>query len=541
MQNPTSPGGTLSEEQFQCSICLDIFTEPVSTPCGHSFCMACLRGYWDHSKVCQCPMCKKVFPVRPDLSINRVLAEIAEQFQNVSVGGPAGSFARAGDVPCDACIGRKVRAVKSCMSCQASFCESHIRNHRKVQALLSHKLVEPIYKLQEKICQKHQRLMEVYCRSDHTCVCALCVESGHKMHDIVSTDREWKKKMGQLGKRKSEVRQLIKDRVKKLEEIRYSMKIIKSSAQKEMEESWQVYEELMRAFERSQAEVIVAIETRQKVAERQAQGLIKKLEQEISALKKRNAKLEELSHTQDQVVFLQGFPTLCVPPEHTDWSNTRVQTDLYVGTVRKSVSQLVDRCQEILKKLYGRELKMIQKYEVEVILDPITAQRNLVLSEDGKQVKYDARRQAAIENNESFHPALFVLGREGFSSGRQYWEVEVGKKTSWTLGVAKQSVPRKGDIKLSPEKGFWCLWLKNGDDYKALSSIRVPLHLTSKPQFVGIFVDYEEGQISFYDPRTQTHIYTFNDAFTEKLYPLFSPCLNHDGKNSAPLIISSAS
>lgn len=162
-----SPGGqVLSEEQFSCSICLEIFVEPVSTPCGHSFCKACLQGYWNHSKKFICPMCKKSYSKKPEMSVNRVLAEISSQFQGlVLTGGAGGSggsggaraaprgstlnlssdtghvgspgpdtgeFARAGEVPCDACIGRKLKALKSCLNCPGSFCETHLRHHRKV-------------------------------------------------------------------------------------------------------------------------------------------------------------------------------------------------------------------------------------------------------------------------------------------------------------------------------------------------------------------------------------------------------------------------
>nr|XP_015201604.1 PREDICTED: E3 ubiquitin-protein ligase TRIM39-like [Lepisosteus oculatus] len=537
MQSVASPRGTLSEEQFQCSICLDIFVDPVSTPCGHSFCMACIRGYWNHSKACQCPMCKKTFPVRPELSVNRVLAEIAEQFQKGGQGGPDGSYAGPGEVSCDSCIGKKLKAAKSCLTCQASYCETHLRHHRKVKTLSKHRLVSPVYRLEEKLCKRHEKLLEGYCRTDQACVCALCVESGHKKHNVVPVEREWRKKLPQLGKKKAEVQQLIKERVKKMEDLKQVLKIIKSSAQKEMEESWQVYSELMQAFERSQAEVVEAIEKKHKAAERQTEGLMRKLEQELSQLKRRNTELDQLLQTEDQVHFLQKFPTLGVLPEHTDWSDTTVQTDLYTGTVRKSVTQLVDRCQEILKRLHGKELKRIQNYAVDVTLDPDTAQCNLVLSEDGKQVRCEGKKQPLPDNPERFHKALFVLGREGFISGRHYWEVEVGRKTAWTLGVAKESVNRKGDIKMSPESGYWCMWLKNGDGYKALSSTRVPLCLLSKPHRVGVYVDYEEGQVSFFDVTAEAHLFTFTDAFTEKLFPLFSPCINQDGRNAAPLAI----
>ncbi|KAM9836969.1 nuclear factor 7, ovary-like [Aulostomus maculatus] len=559
----SSPGG-LSEDQFSCSICLEVFQEPVSTPCGHSFCKACLQGYWNHSKKYLCPMCKKGYSKKPEMSVNRVLAEISSQFQGLMVAGGAGGgaggssrgsvmnlssdavgspgpdtgqFARPGDVPCDACIGRKLKAHKSCVNCPGSFCETHLRHHRKVKSLTSHRLIEPTFHLEEKICKKHERLLEVYCRTDHTCICKSCVEAGHKSHDLVSTDHEWKKKMSILGKKRSELKQLIKERAKKLDEIKQSIKIIKTSAQKELEDSWQVYAELQRLVEQSQAELVELIGTRQQEAERHAQELARGLENELSQLRRRSNELDAFAQTKDNVVFLQNLNTLPPLPEPTDWSAVSISTDLYLGTIRSSVSSLVDKFQEELKRLYGKELRKVQNYSSEVILDPGTAQRNLVVSDDGRQVRYEERKSSHSEGPKRFSPALFVLGREGLSSGRHYWEVDVGRKTAWTLGMASASARRKGEIKLSPGGGYWCLWLKNGE-VKALASSRLPLMLPSQPSKVGIFLDYEGGQISFYDVKARLHLFSFADTFNESLYPIFSPCLVQDGKNTSPLILT---
>lgn len=172
-----------------------------------------------------------------------------------------------------------------------------------------------------------------------------------------------------------------------------------------------------------------------------------------------------------------------------------------------------------------------------MILDPGTAQRNLLVSDDGRQVKYEERKTSHSEGPKRYNPALFVLGREGLSAGRHYWEVDTGRKTAWTLGVASASAQRKGEIKLNPEGGYWCLWLKNGE-VKALASSRLPLSLQSPPSKMGVFLDYEAGQISFYDVKARLHLYTFADTFNESLYPVFSPCLNQEGKNSSPLMIT---
>lgn len=157
-------------------------------------------------------MCKKTFSRKPELSVNCVLAEIAQQFQGLSTvstpgvlgadSAPAaqkdddgGDFAKPGEVPCDACIGRKMKALKSCLNCPGSFCEAHLRHHKKGKALTGHKLVDPIHNLEDKMCKKHERLLDAYCRNEHVCVCKECVETSHKSHNVVSADREWKKVM----------------------------------------------------------------------------------------------------------------------------------------------------------------------------------------------------------------------------------------------------------------------------------------------------------------------------------------------------------
>ncbi|KAM9717499.1 bloodthirsty-related gene family, member 12 [Menidia menidia] len=562
MQSVSSPGGrVLSEDQFTCSICLEVFVEPVSTPCGHSFCKACLQGYWNHSKKFLCPMCKKGYTRRPEMSVNRVLAEICSQFQGLAVAGGAGvtsprggsvcsdaghsaslgpdtgEYARPGEVPCDSCIGRKLKAHKSCVNCPGSFCETHLRHHKKVKTLTSHRLIEPTFNLEDKICKKHERLLDVYCRTDHACICSACAEATHKSHDIVSIDHEFKKKTNNLGKKRSELKHLIKERAKKLEEIKQSIKVIKASSQKELEESWQVYAELQRLVEQSQADLVELIATRQREAERHAQELARGLENELSQLRRRSNELEVHAQTKDKVLFLQNVTALSSSPEPADWSMVSINTDLYLGTIRSSVSGLIDKFKEELKRLYGKELRKVQNYASEVFLDPGTAQKNLVVSDDGQQVKYEERKISHSDSQKRFNPALFVLAREGFSSGRHYWEVDVTRKTAWTLGLARATAHRKGEIKLSPGGGYWCLWLKNGE-VKALAASRLPLMLQAHPGKIGIFLDYEAGQLSFYDVKSRQHLYTFHDNFNESVYPIFSPCLTQDGKNACPLVIS---
>ncbi|MBN3307089.1 E3 ubiquitin-protein ligase TRIM39 [Amia ocellicauda] len=532
------PSSLLCEEQFQCSICLDIFTSPVTTPCGHNFCMVCIGGYWDSSAVYQCPLCKETFPLRPDLRVNRSFEEIIEQFKQVRVSPPEEHSVQPRDVPCDICIESKLMAVKSCLVCLASYCETHLEPHQRVKLLKRHKLINPVNNLEDRLCKKHDRVLELFCRKDQICICQFCTETDHRTHNIVTLEEECRKKKAQLGETEAEVQQMIQDKLRKVEEIRQSVEFSKSCAQREAEDSVQVFSALVRSIEKNQAELTELIEAKQRAAEKQAEGLIEELEQEITALKRRHTELEQISHTEDHIHFLQSFPALCPLPHTKDWSDITVTSDPCLGAVRRAVSQLEERVGEELQKLSRIELKKIQQYAADVTLDSNTAHPRLYLSRDGKQVRLGDKK-ALPDNPERFKFFLSVLGKEGFSSGRHYWEVDVQDKTEWVLGVTRESVNRKGRGRneLNPENGYWTVWLRDGNYFDCTYPFN-PLPLNLRPQKLGVYVDYEGGQVSFYDVEARSHIYTFSDTFTEKLYPYFNPCTNEEGINAAPLIIS---
>ncbi|KAL7875422.1 hypothetical protein AOLI_G00103850 [Acnodon oligacanthus] len=535
-----SSSSVLSEDQLQCSICLDVFTDPVSTPCGHNFCMVCLKECWDSSPQCQCPVCKEEFSKRPELRVNKFISGLAAQFRtSVQVKSSRAPEKTTSLVLCDVCSEKKCAALKSCLICMTTYCKIHLEPHQKVSSLKKHKLMDPVENLEDYICQKHERPLELFCRDDQTCVCQFCTETDHKTHSTVPVDVESGQKKTQLVKTQAEVQQMIQDRLKKIEEINHSVKLNKRNTEKEKADSEEVFRALLRCIERSQAELLEVMEEKQKAAERQAEEFIKELEQEITELKRRDAELEQLSHTEDHLHLLQVYPSLCSPPLTKNWTEVRINTHLRVETLRRALTQLQRSLSEEMKKLDDTEMKRIQQHAVDVTLDPETAQQYLVLSDDGKQVTCGDTRQNLPDNPQRFDRCVNVLGKEGFSSGRFYYEVQVRGKTEWDLGVVRESFNRKGKITPYPEKGEWSVCLRNETDYKALDSTRVPLSLKQAPQKVGVFVDYEEGLVSFYDVQARSHIYSFTgQSFNERIYPLFSPCTNDGGKNSAPLIIT---
>ncbi|XP_010225943.1 PREDICTED: E3 ubiquitin-protein ligase TRIM69 [Tinamus guttatus] len=187
-----------------------------------------------------------------------------------------------------------------------------------------------------------------------------------------------------------------------------------------------------------------------------------------------------------------------------------------------------------------KEMKSILSPGLSLItLDPTTAHPNLVLSTDLTSVRHSDTKQLLPITPERFESSIAVLGAEGFSTGKHYWEVEVEKKTKWTLGVVKGSINRKKRRPLSPAEGYWVIMLRNGHELKVLDVPTKGLLLQAGITKVGVYLDYEGGQVSFYEAHAMSHIYTFRDTFTETLYPYFCPGLNEAGENSHPLQVFS--
>ncbi|KAI4890611.1 hypothetical protein NFI96_004373, partial [Prochilodus magdalenae] len=499
-----SSSSLLSEDQLLCSICLDVFTDPATTPCGHNFCMVCLKECWDSSSRCQCPACKTHFPTRPELSVNTFISGLVAQFQkSVQVkprSTPKKHPLKRKKILCDYCSEEKLEAVKSCLNCGMSYCHAHLMPHNTAAKCKKHKLMEPVENLEDYICQKHERPLELFCRDDQTCVCQFCTEGDHRSHSTVPIEEESGEKKTQLDKSQTEVQQMIQDRLKKIEEVKHSVELSKKSTENEILDSVKVFSALVRCIERSQAELLELMEEKQKAAESQAEEFIKELEQEITELKRRDTELEQLSHTEDHLHLLQVYPSLCRPPHTKDWTDVSINTHLSVKTLWRALSQL--------EKSISKKMEKIPEI-MDVTLDPDTAHPSLILSDDRKQVVHGGTRHDVPDNPKRFDRCPCVLGKEGFSSGRFYYEVQVRGKTGWDLGVAKEFSNRKGRITASPENGYWSICLRKETVYTALASPPVPLSLKQAPQKVGVFVDYEEGLVSFYDVEARSHIYSF--------------------------------
>ncbi|XP_064177161.1 zinc-binding protein A33-like, partial [Anguilla rostrata] len=174
---------------------------------------------------------------------------------------------------------------------------------------------------------------------------------------------------------------------------------------------------------------------------------------------------------------------------------------------------------------------------VPLTLDPNTVHPCLSLSDDLTRVRNTGDKHPLPDNPERFDFGVAVLGSEGYTSGKHSWEVEVGNKPSWSLGVARKSVDRKGQIRAIPEKGFWVLSQRNWDLYGACSSEKKCIKLRRKPQRIRVQLDYDRGVVSFFDPSDMTQIYTCKGTFRERMFPFLSPYLSEDGSNPGALTI----
>ncbi|XP_031721004.1 E3 ubiquitin/ISG15 ligase TRIM25-like isoform X1 [Anarrhichthys ocellatus] len=369
-------GLVLDKDQFNCSVCLDVLRDPVTIPCGHSYCSDCIQNYWDQDDylgIFVCPQCRHNFNPRPVLNRNTMLADVVEKFKKTGLQEAATttlasqSFAEADDVECDVCAGRKNKAVKSCLVCLASYCDVHLQPHYDSAAFMKHKLVSASKKLRETICGRHDKLLEVYCRTDKQCICYLCLTDEHKGHDTVLAEAEMQQKQGQLGDMKQSSHLRIHQREKGAQEIRRAIFSLSRSARVAAAESDAVFTELIRSIELKRFEVRELINAQEKTAVSHAEQLLEKIQKEIAELKKNEAELDKLSHTEDHVRFLQSCQSLHAPPVLSALPSVTVDPNLTFGPVMTAVADFKGLLQEVC---HGGFVSIYEKVRDIVIVGP---------------------------------------------------------------------------------------------------------------------------------------------------------------------------
>ncbi|XP_030055766.1 E3 ubiquitin-protein ligase TRIM39-like isoform X2 [Microcaecilia unicolor] len=450
-------------DEASCSICLDYFKDPVMTDCGHNFCRSCITQSWERRDTdFPCPQCRETSQQR-NLRSNRQLANMTEMVKNLS--------------------------------------QTSVRPK------------------EENLCEEHEEKLKLFCEEDQRAICVVCDRSrDHRSHTVIPIKeavQEYKEKLKMhLEPLKKDLEDLLKFKStegKKFEELRSETQIKRQKVESEFEELQQFLNKekqiLLSRLEEEEKKILQRIREHETQLEEQSSSLmqlISEIEEKIQ-----QPATELLKDVKDALSRCKKmkFPE----PE-------AVSTDLKMGFQLSFPQQL----KKWITKFGGFDWWMeFGRYTVNVTLDPQTSRPDLVLSEDRKSVRSGNTRQKVPDTPQRFDDEPCVLGSEGFTSGRRYWEVEVGDLKFCSLGVCKDSVRRKGRIKLSPEEGFWTVRLWNKQSCWALTSPQTHLPLSEIPRAVGILLDYEAGKVSFYDAENKSHLFTFTNTFTGKLRPFF--------------------
>ncbi|XP_017705714.1 PREDICTED: tripartite motif-containing protein 7 isoform X1 [Rhinopithecus bieti] len=473
-----------------CSICLELFREPVSVECGHSFCRACIGRCWERPGAgvvgamtrappfpLPCPQCRE--PARPSqLRPNRQLAAVATLLRRFSL--PAASPGEHG-------------------SQTASAGAAAAR------------------------CGQHGEPFKLYCQDDGRAICVVCDRAReHREHAVLPLDEAVQ-----------EAKELLESRLRVLKKELEDYEVFRSTEEKESKEllkQMAAEQEKVGAEFQALRAFLVEQEGRlrsrleelsQEVAQKQKENLAQ-LGAEITQLSKLSSQIQETAQKPD-LDFLQEFKsTLSRCSNVPGPKPTTVSSEMKNKVWNVSLKTFV--LKGMLKKFKEDLRGELEKEEkVELTLDPDTANPRLILSLDLKSVRLGEQAQDLPNYPRRFDTNTRVLASCGFSSGRHHWEVEVGSKDGWAFGVARESVRRKGLTPFTPEEGVWALQLNGGQYWAVTSPERSPLscgHLSR----VRVALDLEVGAVSFYAVEDMRHLYTFRVNFQERVFPLFSVC-----------------
>ncbi|XP_054896563.1 tripartite motif-containing protein 16-like protein [Poeciliopsis prolifica] len=529
-------GLQLDEDKYSCSICLDLLKDPVTIPCGHSYCMSCIRTHWDeedHKKIYSCPQCREAFKKKPVLKKSTILADLVEDLKRTGVRADPDDhcYAGPGDVACDVCTQRKLKAVRFCLTCPASYCEYHLQPHYDAPPLQKHKLVDPSKKLQENICPHHGD-------SDHPDqqdACFLCLTDENKDHKKESGAAEMSRKQKKLLVRRQQIQKGIWDREKEMKLLWQEVEAINASADKAAEDSEKIFTELIRLTGKRSTDVQQQIRSQQESEVSRVRELQEKLEREITELKKKDAELEKLSNS-DHNRFLLNFSSLSIPSDATHSSSIKIRPLRYFEDVTTAVSELRDKLQNILRDTWSdisdavAEVDVLLsepepktragflKYSQEITLNPNTANSHLLLSDGNRKATVLKQKQLYSDHPDRFTSWLQILSRESLT-GRCYWEVEwKGRRVD--IAASYKSISRAGnldDCEFRSNYKSWSLYCdRNGYTFWH-NRIKTPVSGPVSSR-VGVYLDHRAGTMSFYSVSgTMTLLHRVQATFTEPL------------------------
>ncbi|XP_073479339.1 E3 ubiquitin/ISG15 ligase TRIM25-like [Aquarana catesbeiana] len=528
--------------ELECSVCLNIYTDPVILRCGHNFCRVCIDRVLDTQEGSggySCPECREKFPDRPALHRNITLRNIVENFLS------AQPDREESGVFCTHCVDTPVPAVRSCLLCEVSLCDKHLRVHKNSP---EHILCDPTLSMESRKCSVHKKILEYYCTEDVTCICVSCCMIGeHKGHEMESLDEASEKKKETLRnvlQKLLTMREEMEERVQSLQEHRRK---VEEEAAGDTERVTVLFRDLRRRLEDLEKRVLKEISGR---AER-ISIFIRDLEIKKEELSRKMRHIEELCNMTDPLTVLQESDTgdLCDTEDGDDEeSDTGDLCDTEDGDDEESdTGDLCDtedgdnedreRYEELLHDGGGLDVAgvlhtglsdIITEVNVysyiqgaaDILLDVNTAHNNLLISDDRKTVSKSDINQNHPKTPERFQYCSQVLSSQSFSSGRHYWEVDVGGSDRWRVGMCYPSIERGGgESVIGRNKMSWGLD-RDGNQYWVIhDNNKIPLPTNLSSNRVRIYLDYEAGRISFYDLCDPIrHLHTFTTTFTEPLH-----------------------
>ncbi|XP_035392216.1 E3 ubiquitin-protein ligase TRIM16-like [Electrophorus electricus] len=516
----------ITQDLLSCPVCLDLLKDPVTVPCGHSFCRSCINDCWDQEDQkgsYSCPQCRHTFTGRPDLNKNAMLAELADTLKKTKLqdAPPVDSYVGPGDVECDVCSGRKRKAVKSCLVCLLSFCEAHVQIHES-PAYKKHKLVEASVNLQEKICPHHDKLLEAFCRTDQKLICLLCMDS-HISHEVSSAEAQRNVKQAQLADIQRQNTERIQQGDKKLQELRETKEFLQHSAQAAMEDIEKLFTQLIKSIEQRRSQLKELIRAQEKTELNHIEELVSNVEQEIADLRRRDTELEQLSHVDDHIHFLQIFPSVLVVPLVTDISSIKEKPQFSLEFVKKIGSEMLKLTHDDLSNLEvvkrsgvcrilpvePKTREEFLKYSCQLTLNPNTANRRLTISK--RNTKVSIKPQSLDDFVMSLNAEYEVTCSEGLSKCC-YWEVERKGNVSVVLSY-------KNSKNISGDEG--CSWrlTASGSKFYFNDTYLNQSHTSSN---IGVYLDHKAGILAFYSVTDKMELlHRVHTTFTQPLYPRF--------------------
>ncbi|XP_044133410.1 E3 ubiquitin-protein ligase TRIM11-like [Bufo gargarizans] len=514
-------------KELDCSICLHTYTDPVMLRCGHNFCRVCIDralSTQDESGVYTCPQCRAHFYKRPSLQRNITLCNIIQQF--LSIPTPQ----KGTGIFCTNCIHSPVPAVKSCLHCEVSLCDNHLRVHSKSP---EHVLTEPCTSLEKRKCSVHKKILEYYCTEDATCICVTCSLVGeHQGHWVEMLDEASEKK-------KKKVTHILQKLTRKREETETGVQNLEKRWRKAQEKATgdaqkvtALFTDTRRRLDNLEKKVLSEISRQEEQVSLMLSTLIQELEIKKDVLSRKMRHIEELCNMTDPLTVLQEphIDDLCDPEMEGGDDTGRDDKQLY--DVADTEDLPVSTKKNVKVRTAGGNVTdpgncgNYMEGPGDILLDVNTAANNILISDDLKTATWSQTEQDRPDTAERFQDYNQVLSSRTFFSGRHYWDVESSGKAEWLVGMCYPSIDRKGDQSyIGDNDKSWCLQREN--NYLVMhdsQAIQLPVKISSDK--VRICLDYEAGQLSFYelcDPIR--HLHTFNATFTEPLHAVL--CLGN--------------